>query len=255
MALFNIVTINWNNLAGLEKTYRSVASQTHGDFRWIVIDGASTDGGVEWLNSLSDPRAEITSEKDKGIYDAMNKGIDQSTRSDGFTLFMNSGDTFADEHVLERVAAAVQKAPRMPSFIWGDYYTQRDDGPLVPHTAKDASKLWVGMLASHQTMYFGNERLRKQKIRFRENYRLSADYCMLIEFVKDLPREELLKLSFPMCVFDMSGISERQRFKALKEDLQIRRHFLKLSSPHSFLLYVLHYVHTHTKMLRANLGR
>ncbi|GGJ93166.1 glycosyltransferase [Pseudomonas matsuisoli] len=255
MALFSIVTINWNNLAGLEKTYRSVASQTCKDYRWIVVDGASTDGGVEWLNALNDPHAEITSEKDKGIYDAMNKGLERSTLTDGYTLFMNSGDTFADEHVLEKVANAIKSAPKRPRFVWGDYYTQREDSPTRAHTAKDADKLWVGMLSSHQAMYFENQRLRQQQTRFREKYRLSADYCMLIEFVKDIPRDELLKLSFPLCVFDMTGISETQRFAALKEDMQIRRLFLKLSSPHSFLLYLLHYAHTHTKMLRANFGR
>jgi putative colanic acid biosynthesis glycosyltransferase len=253
MALFSIVTINWNNLAGLEKTYKSVASQTCRDFRWIVVDGASTDGGAEWLSSLDDPMAEITSEKDNGIYDAMNKGIAKACETDGYTVFMNSGDTFADPHVLEQIAKAIGSAAVRPQYVYGNYYTQRENGPLRLGQAKDLSKIWVGMPCSHQAMYFANNRL--SRIRFREQYRLSADYCMMIEFVKDLPKEEVLKLPMPLCVFDMTGISERQRFKALKEDVQIRRQFLKMSSPPNLLLYLLHYVHTHTKMIRASSGR
>ncbi|WP_282343741.1 glycosyltransferase [Pseudomonas sp. PS02288] len=85
MTSFSIVTINWNNLAGLTKTYESVAAQTYRNFRWIVIDGASNDGSVEWLKELKDDHAEITSERDKGIYDAMNKGLVKASETPGYT--------------------------------------------------------------------------------------------------------------------------------------------------------------------------
>ena len=101
MISFSIVTINWNNFDGLKETYRSLASQTYRNFRWIVIDGASKDGSGEWLRQLDDSQAEITIEPDKGIYDAMEKGRQRAVETPGFTLFLNSGDSFADPTVLE----------------------------------------------------------------------------------------------------------------------------------------------------------
>ena len=107
--------------------------------------------------------------------------------------------------------------------------------------------------SSHQAMYFENRRL--QGLRYREDYRLSADYCLIIEFVRDLPGNAVLRLPTPLCVFDTSGISQRRRFAALKEDLRIRREVLRLPTFAAFGLYLLHYLHTHGKLARAALCR
>ncbi|WP_313515791.1 glycosyltransferase family 2 protein [Pseudomonas sp.] len=254
MTSFSIVTINWNNLAGLAKTYESVAAQTYRNFRWIVIDGASNDGSVEWLKELKDDHAEITSERDKGIYDAMNKGLVKASETPGYTLFLNSGDTFYDESVLEKVAQAVSAAEHPPKYVYGDYYLQNATGVLRAASAKKIDRLMMGMPSSHQAMYFENEHLRT--VRFRENYKLSADYCMIVEFLHGLDLSKaVLQLKTPLCVFDTTGISQQRRFDALKEDMQIRRNYMKLSSAKVSALYLLHYVHTHTKLVRAALGR
>ena len=86
MKLFSIITICWNNLTELKKTFQSVDLQSCKDFEWIVIDGNSKDGTKEWLekNTL----ANWISEPDGGIYDAMNKGIDKA--SGEYLIFMNS---------------------------------------------------------------------------------------------------------------------------------------------------------------------
>jgi putative colanic acid biosynthesis glycosyltransferase len=253
MTSFSIVTINWNNLAGLRQTYRSLAGQTHRDFRWIVIDGASTDGSAEWLAALADARAEITSEPDRGIYDAMNKGLLQASQTEGYTLFLNSGDTLCDASVLARVAAAIERAEVAPKYVYGDYYLKNAAGTLKSARAKGIEHLAIGMPSSHQAMYFENRHLGG--VHFREDYRLSADYCMIIEFVAGLPKSAVLQLPMPLCIFDTTGISQRRRLDALKEDLQIRRRFLKLSSRSAAALYLLHYLHTCTKLARTALGR
>ena len=69
----SIITVNYNNLSGLKKTLDSVISQTSKDFEWIVIDGGSTDGSKELLEEYSDKISYWVSEKDHGIYEAMNK--------------------------------------------------------------------------------------------------------------------------------------------------------------------------------------
>lgn len=254
MTDFSIVTINWNNLEGLKTTYQSVAAQTHRRFRWIVIDGASTDGSLAWLNALDESRAEITSERDKGIYDAMNKGLRRAVETPGYTLFLNSGDALAEPDTLARIAAAIEAAEVSPKFVYGDFYRKAESGRLTRIAAKPIERLRMGLPASHQTMYFENERLRE--MHFRECYKLSADYCMLIEFLTGVDRSTgVLQLPFPLCVFDTTGISHKRRFEALREDMQIRMRFLKLSMVNAFTLYCLHYLHTHTKQLRAAFDR
>ena len=98
----SVITVNRNNRDGLRKTIESVAAQTVPPFEFIVIDGASTDGSAELLTHPSITYA--ISEPDRGIYNAMNKGIAQAHGD--WCLFMNSGDCFAGPEVLEKVAAS-----------------------------------------------------------------------------------------------------------------------------------------------------
>ena len=87
---FSIVTINYNNLAGLKKTRESIISQTCKNYEWIVIDGGSTDGAKEFLQEHSNEMSYWCSEKDKGVYNAQNKGI--ALAKGDYMICMNSGD-------------------------------------------------------------------------------------------------------------------------------------------------------------------
>lgn len=106
----SIITINYNNLAGLRKTVESVFAQTYCDFEYIIIDGASTDGSREYLNSIQTDHSQannrlanlhIVSEHDTGIYNAMNKGIRIATGE--YLLMLNSGDSLVDKQVVAQV--------------------------------------------------------------------------------------------------------------------------------------------------------
>ena len=97
----SIITINYNNKQGLQKTIDSVISQTFNDFEWIVIDGGSTDGSRELIEKYQEYFAFWCSEPDKGIYNAMNKGIRKANGE--YCLFLNSGDFLANVDVLEKV--------------------------------------------------------------------------------------------------------------------------------------------------------
>lgn len=107
MQLISIVTINFNNAAGLQKTLDSVAAQTCIEFEHIIVDGASTDGSVDEIVAYSQSpianRHKITwlSEPDTGIYNAMNKGVNMATGE--YLLFLNSGDYLVNESVIEKV--------------------------------------------------------------------------------------------------------------------------------------------------------
>lgn len=100
----SLITINYNNREGLKKTIDSVVAQTFKDFEWIVIDGGSTDGSRELLEEYAEYFAYWVSEPDKGIYNAMNKGIKKAKGE--YLLFLNSGDYLYDKEVLSRVLDA-----------------------------------------------------------------------------------------------------------------------------------------------------
>jgi glycosyltransferase involved in cell wall biosynthesis len=109
---FSIITISRNDLAGLQVAAQSIATQTCQDFEWIVSDGASTDGSLEWLQSLDLPYLNFISEPDNGIQDAYNKGIARATGD--ILVFINSGDMFAGPTSL----AIVDEDQRKRGWLW-----------------------------------------------------------------------------------------------------------------------------------------
>lgn len=100
MPKISIITINYNNLEGLQRTVESLAHQTWKEFEFIVIDGGSTDGSAVYLENQSDKIDYWISEPDTGIYNAMNKGIAKATGE--YLLFLNSGDHLYSNEVLEQ---------------------------------------------------------------------------------------------------------------------------------------------------------
>ena len=99
--LISVVTVCYNAADTIEKTMLSVLNQTYHDIEYIIIDGGSTDGTVEIIRKYADRIAYWVSEPDKGIYDAMNKGIKVATGE--WINFMNAGDEFVDEGVIEKL--------------------------------------------------------------------------------------------------------------------------------------------------------
>ena len=101
----SIITVNLNNRDGLQKTIDSVVSQTFKDYEWIVIDGGSTDGSKELIEQYADHFTDWVSEPDKGIYNAMNKGIGMA--SGEYIQFLNSGDSLVSGHVVDQMSEAL----------------------------------------------------------------------------------------------------------------------------------------------------
>ena len=100
---FSIITINYNNFNGLKQTIESVLCQTYTNYEYIVIDGGSSDGSKKIIENFSDKIDYWVSEPDKGIYNAMNKGVSKATGE--YCLFLNSGDVLHRNNVLEQIAA------------------------------------------------------------------------------------------------------------------------------------------------------
>ncbi len=114
MPQLSIITINFNNKKGLKKTIPSVIRQSFSDYEYIIIDGGSTDGSVDLITQYSGKITSWISEPDKGIYNAMNKGI---KRAKGvYCLFLNSGDCFMDNDILNKVFSI----PFTEDIVFGD---------------------------------------------------------------------------------------------------------------------------------------
>ena len=115
--LISVVTVCYNAADTIEKTMLSVLNQTYHDIEYIIIDGGSTDGTVEIIRKYADRIAYWVSEPDKGIYDAMNKGIKVATGE--WINFMNAGDEFVDANVLDKLffAKTVASTNSSPAFI------------------------------------------------------------------------------------------------------------------------------------------
>src|SRR5690348_17657794 len=101
MPKLSIITINLNNVKGLQKTMESVFAQTFTDYEYIIIDGGSTDGSVSEIKKHQNKLVYWISENDKGIYNAMNKGIVKANGE--YILFMNSGDYLYTDNTIKEV--------------------------------------------------------------------------------------------------------------------------------------------------------
>lgn len=119
--LISVVTICYNAKNDLEKTILSVLSQTYQDIEYIIIDGGSTDSTVDIIHKYSERLFYWISEPDKGIYDAMNKGMDRATGS--WIIFMNAGDTFCDNEVIKNIFGYNDLSDY--SVIYGDCYVSK----------------------------------------------------------------------------------------------------------------------------------
>lgn len=167
---YSVITVNYNNREGLLKTIESVISQTFKDFEYIVIDGGSTDGSTDVIRQYADRIDYWVSEPDKGVYQAMNKGIAKAKGD--YLNFMNSGDCFYDNEVLEHVAA---KNLTEDLIIGHDYHydasTQQGFSTILPPRLTMLN--FVHHTLPHQSTFFKRELFGE--IQYDETLKIAAD--------------------------------------------------------------------------------
>lgn len=208
---YSIITINYNNKQGLKNTIESVIHQTHRDFEYIVIDGGSTDGSADILKEYDSHIDYWVSEPDKGIYNAMNKGIAKAKGD--YLNFMNSGDCFFDYNVLQRVTDYGYHT----DFIVGrDLHVNETSG--LSHVSIQPSRLsmmhfFIATL-DHQSSFIRRE-LFKDSL-YREDFRLVSDW---IFFMQKIVSEGCQVQFIPdiICRREEGGISEQQQITNKKE--------------------------------------
>lgn len=219
MPLFSVITITFNAAATLPPTLESVRAQTFADFEYIVVDGASTDGSAEMARRMALPALRVISEPDRGLYDAMNKGLHAA--SGLYVIFLNAGDAFPTPDTLQRYADAIAAAPGRPGMVYGQtLLVDADRRPVGERHLRAPSKLTFrsfanGMEVCHQAMCVRRDLAPE----FDLAYRFSADYDWA---VKVLRRSALnVYVDGYTALYLSEGITTANRWASLRERFKI----------------------------------
>lgn len=179
MTKLSIITINYNNAEGLRRTIESVVSQTFTNFEYIVIDGGSTDGSVGVIKQYADKITYWVSEPDKGIYNAMNKGI--KVAQGEYCLFLNSGDELYDCNIIKEV---VSQGLCESDLIYGDLKRTFDDytTDVVKMPDSLTAKFLIEKTLCHPVTFIKKELFIKHGY-YREDLNIVADWAFFLKII------------------------------------------------------------------------
>jgi glycosyltransferase involved in cell wall biosynthesis len=174
-SLVTIITVVFNGKKYLEQTIQSVLNQTYNNIEYIIIDGDSTDETLDIIRRYEDRIAYWISEPDRGIYDAMNKGIAAST---GVLINLLNADDYLEPGAVEQVVQTYRKAQK-PVIVYGHAHAV-DDRHAVKAKMFSSPAYWLGMTINHQTMFVHREVYKAIGLYNLDDYRLAADYDFLL---------------------------------------------------------------------------
>lgn len=212
-----IVTVTYNDSERLSSTYYSLLQQNKDLFAWYIIDGASNDGTLELVQSFSDLRPKFYSEPDKGIYDAMNKGI--RLADDDYIMFLNSGDTLATPYILDRILDILDDCPSH-IHIFSSLRLSSSKIWIREAPVKKLSSIIYGMPSSHQSFIYSLEYMKLNP--FSDSYRIVADYAHLASAY--IANQNISLHQVPLSVFVQDGLTYTKdgQLSARPELYQIR---------------------------------
>lgn len=251
----SIITINYNDAEGLRKTLASVASQTYTDIEHIIVDGASTDGSVDVireyetinLSSTNPIRIVWVSEKDKGIYDAMNKGVAKA--SGEYLLFLNGGDALSSPTAIEDVSLYLNDT----DFVIGRSYFSKDGkrcgaSPLL--SERDMSMYYMYLHGiNHQSAFIRRNLLINTP--YDTRVKINADWLFFVQTI--VMRSATVKfVDLFFSDFDLTGVSSnneavlKEREEVLKKVLpeRIARDYIQIA-PHYYEVIRLQWLLNH----------
>ena len=213
--LYSIITINFNNCDGLRRTIESVVNQTNADYEYIVIDGGSTDGSVDVIQKYSDRISYWVSEKDDGIYNAMNKGV-RHAHGD-YCLFLNSGDSFYDKHVLNKNLLSDNKS----DIVVGRLVSDSDGRELFSPPSDDISMYYFyTSTLPHQASFIKTKLLKQYP--YDESLKIVSDWKFFVETII-FHHCKVGFIDVPIAKFDMTGISTSNVSKTWDEKMKVLR--------------------------------
>lgn len=236
MIRFSVITCTYNAEQVLQRTLDSVMKQTYCNIEHLIIDGVSHDKTLALVrayqhkNDTGESAHDIViySEPDKGLYDAMNKGIDRATGD--YLIFLNAGDTFPSAETLETIEGCVGEGEELPGVLYGDTDIVNMDGHFLRHRhhSVPARLSWRsfkwGMLVCHQSFYARTDLAKN--IHYNLDYRYSADVDWCIRIMREAADRglPLRNVNAVITHFLDGGMTTQYHKASLKERFRIMRH-------------------------------
>ncbi|WP_348723433.1 glycosyltransferase family 2 protein [Tenacibaculum sp. 190524A05c] len=225
----SIIIPSYNNLDQLKNCLQSIQNQNFENFEVWIIDGASTDGTQEYLKTLG-PRFNYISEKDSGIYDAMNTGIKKSVGE--WLYFLGSDDRFSNDSVLEEVFST--KCDEEIQILVGNIEYSKG----LRFQSEFSSKLWCKNTVHHQSVFYKKELF--QQLKYNLNYNVLADYDVNLKLFRKKVSFRKVETTIAICGED--GVSKKYNWNLYKEEINLKVSQAGiLSFPFFFLLGVTKY--------------
>lgn len=216
----SIITITYNSAQTVEDTLRTVVDQDYDNLEYIIIDGKSKDQTLQIVDKYSDRIAKIVSEKDKGLYDALNKGIKHATGD--IVGMLHSDDLYANNTVISKVAAKFAEDPTVEGVYADLVFVNRNDinKPMRVWNSgvyKEGSFL-NGWMPPHPTFFVRKEVYEKFG-GFNTGLKLSADYELMLRFIH-INKIKIAYLNETIVKMRMGGVSNVSFFVKLKANLE-----------------------------------
>lgn len=236
MVVFSIITCTYNAESVLQRTLDSVLEQTYSHVEHIIVDGASTDATlnmVEAYRQKSDAEdwcheVRVKSEPDRGLYDAMNKGIQRATGQ--YVLFLNAGDTFPSADTLELVAESVGEGEEPPAVLYGDTDVVDNDGHFLRHRRLSPPRrlTWrsfmKGMLVCHQAFYARTDLAKVTPYDLHYRFSADVDWCIRIMRLARRRRLPMRNVGAVVVNFLDGGMTTTNHRASLKERFHVMAH-------------------------------
>ncbi len=224
--VISVVTVVFNGARYLEQAIQSVVNQAYDNIEYIVIDGGSTDGSLDIIRRYEGKIAYWVSEPDRGIFDAMNKGIKKATGD--FIGILNADDWY-EPVIIQRVAETAEAKSQFGQVVFYCDYYHYDEELSVDSKVKRYSTMqyWKGMSVSHQSMFIGRgvyERLGDYDL----VYRLAADYDFFLRMVRG--GVEFMKIETHGVNFRRGGHSTMRMKESIWEASKINRQYFGFGS-------------------------
>jgi glycosyltransferase involved in cell wall biosynthesis len=218
-----VITIVFNDVKHIERTMLSVLGQTYPNIEYVIVDGLSSDGTLGIIKKYQDKISKLISEKDEGIYDAMNKGLSAATGD--YVLFMNSGDEFYANDTVAKVFAAAENA----DIYYGETEMINEEGESLGQRRHKAPQHFTwrsfkyGMSISHQAIYI------KRSITelFNRQYELSADIDWILNAAKKA--KTIVNTHQYVAKYLVGGMSKKRHRQSLRERFDIMKKYYGLA--------------------------
>lgn len=210
----SVVTVSFNEEKNIAKTIESVLNQTTKDIEYIICDGKSTDKTAEIAQAYKEKFTSkgieyvVNSEKDSGIYDAMNKGIEKATGE--YICFLNAGDWFYNNEIVENVINKISASDN-PDLLYGN--VMLIERGVIFYLNGDENGLQNEMTIPHPSIFALTEIMKKNK--FDTKYKIAADYNFVLG--QKLAGKSFCKLDEIITCFSGDGVSSKNVIKSIKE--------------------------------------